>query len=301
MTRKLLGALLVTTVVGAGIIGGYTWMSGAEAAEEKQKETLAAKGDDYVVVKYKGGEIKKSELDRIWNVLFPAPDAPDFNSFDDAVKVELLKNIARERLVLDRAYAKNIDHTDEVKKQLEHLKRQVVMQVYLKSIMDEIVPEKDVKKEYEVLKEKFKGKEEIRARHILVESEEEAKNIAKQLKDGGDFEAIAKEKSIDKASGAKGGDLGYFTKERMVPQFADVAFKTDKGEISAPVKSDFGWHIIKVEDRRPLNPPKYEEVKERIQAALAGNAVENYLNKLVEENNVRYFNAEGKELKAKAE
>lgn len=300
MTKKLLGVLLVGTVLGAGIAGGYTWMSGAEAAEGKQKEAAPVAGD-YAVIKYKGGEIKKSELDRIWKVLFPAKDAPNFDNFDDAVKVELLKNIARERLVLDRAYAKNIDHTDEVTVQLEHLKRQVVMQVYLKSIMDEIVPERDVKKEYEVLKEKFKGKEEIRARHILVESEEDAKAIEKQLKEGGDFAAIAKEKSIDKSSGANGGDLGFFTKERMVPQFAEVAFKTKKGEISAPVKSDFGWHIIKVEERRPLEAPKYAEVKERIQATLAANAVETYLNKLVAENDVKYFDADGKELKAKAE
>lgn len=301
MQRKTLNALLASTVIGVSLVG-YSMFSHAE--EDKAKTEAAAKdasAENYTVIKYKGGDIKRSELESMWGNMFPGADAPDYDSFDDNVKLEILKNIARERLVLERAYDKNIDHTDAVKEQVENLKKQVVIQEYLKSMMDDLIPEKDIKKQYETLKEKFVGKEEVKASHILVESEDEAKAIAKQLKDGADFAELAKEKSIDKASGAKGGDLGYFTKERMVPAFADAAFKADEGEVTDPVKSDFGWHIIKVEDKRPVEAPKYEEVRERIQQTMANDAVERYLNTLVGESNVKYYDAEGNELKASAE
>lgn len=298
MQRKTLNALLVTTVIGASLVG-FSVFSHAQDEKNAKPAAEAAKKDDYAVVKYKGGEISKSELEMMWGNMFPGEDAPKYDSFDDNVKVEILKNIARERLVLDRAYAKNIDHTDAVKDQLENLKRQVVIQEYLKSIMDDIVPEKDVKAEYNTLKEKFVGKEEVKAAHILVETEEEAKEIAKQLKDGADFAELAKEKSIDTASGANGGDLGYFTKERMVPEFAEAAFQADEGEVTEPVKSSFGWHVIKVEDKRDLEAPKYEEVRERIQQSMANDAIERYLNNLVNTSGVKYYDAEGNELTAK--
>ena len=89
----------------------------------------------------------------------------------------------------------------------------------------------------------------MRARHILVETEDEAKAVLAELKKGADFAELAKSKSKDPGS-ADGGDLGYFTKDQMVPEFSEVAFKLDKGALSDPVKSQFGWHIIKVEDKR---------------------------------------------------
>jgi peptidyl-prolyl cis-trans isomerase C len=298
MQRSTLTALLVSTVIGASVIG-YGMYSHAE--DKGKVESAAVKSDaknsDYTVIKYKNGEIKKSELDNIWGNMFPGADAPDYDGFDENVKAEILKNVARERVVLDKANAAKVENTAEFKEQMEALKRQVLIQTYLKSKMDEIVPEKDVKKEYETLKEKFAGKKEVKASHILVETEETAKEIAKQLKEGADFAELAKEKSIDKASGEKGGDLGYFAKERMVPEFADAAFAADVGDVTDPVKSDFGWHIIKVEDKRPVQPPKYEEVKERIQQGLAAAAVERYVNNLMKDANVTYYDMAGNELK----
>ena len=105
------------------------------------------------------------------------------------------------------------------------------------------------------------GQEEVRARHILVDSEDEAKSVLDQLKAGGDFATLAKDKSKD-PGGAAGGDLGYFTKEQMVPEFAEVAFKMYPGQVSNPVKTQFGWHIIKLEDKRTRNPPEFEKVKD---------------------------------------
>lgn len=293
MKRSTLTALLATTVIGVSAAGYAVFSHPSEATAKSEAAKTEAKADDYVVVSYKGGEIRKQELDRMWANMFPGEDAPDYESFDDRVKAEILKNIARERLVLEKAYAKKIDTTNEVKEQVGHMTRQVVIQVYLKSILDEIVPEKDIRKEYDVMKEKFVGREEVKASHILVEDEEDAKEIAKQLKDGADFAELAKEKSIDTASGENGGDLGYFTKDRMVPEFADMAFTTKKGATSAPVKSDFGWHIIKVEDKRPVQPPKYEEVRERIQQSLAAPAIERYIANLEKQSDIKLYNEDG--------
>ena len=106
----------------------------------------------------------------------------------------------------------------------------------------------------------MKKEPEVHARHILVETEDEAKAVLAELKKGADFAELAKTKSKDPGS-ADGGDLGYFTKDQMVPEFSDVAFKLDKGALSDPVKSQFGWHVIKVEDKRERQPPKFDKVQ----------------------------------------
>jgi peptidyl-prolyl cis-trans isomerase C len=115
------------------------------------------------------------------------------------------------------------------------------------------------------------NEQEVHARHILVATEGEAKDIEAQLKNGADFATLAKEKSKDPGA-AEGGDLGYFTKDQMVPEFAEAAFKLDKGQISDPVKTQFGWHIIKVEDKRIKPTPTYDEVKGQLQNYVARRA-----------------------------
>jgi peptidyl-prolyl cis-trans isomerase C len=123
------------------------------------------------------------------------------------------------------------------------------------------------------------GQEEVRARHILVDKEDDAKAILDQIKGGGDFAALAKEKSKDPGA-SDGGDLGYFTKDQMVPEFADVAFKMYPGQLSNPVKTQFGWHIIKVEDKRTKQPPEFEKVKDQIEAYVARKAQSEFVAKL---------------------
>ena len=109
---------------------------------------------------------------------------------------------------------------------------------------------------------------EVRARHILVKTKEEAEAIIKQLEEGGNFEEIAKEKSTDGAA-ANGGDLGYFTSGQMVPEFEKAAFALNPGEHSKePVETQFGFHVIKVEDKRAKQPPAFDAVKDRVRSLL---------------------------------
>ena len=111
-----------------------------------------------------------------------------------------------------------------------------------------------MKKVYEEASKQITGEVEVRARHILVETEDEAKAVAEELKKGADFAELAKKKSKDPGA-SDGGDLGFFTKDQMVPEFSAVAFALEPGKISDPVKSQFGWHVIKVEEKRNRKAP----------------------------------------------
>jgi peptidyl-prolyl cis-trans isomerase C len=123
-----------------------------------------------------------------------------------------------------------------------------------------------MKKLYDESISKMQPEEEVRARHILVKSEQEAKDILAKLKGGADFEKLARELSIDPSAKTNGGDLEYFGKGQMVAEFAEAAFKLNKGQVSEPVKTQFGFHIIKVEDKRTKPVPAYDAVKEQVAA-----------------------------------
>ncbi|MGE0767675.1 MAG: peptidylprolyl isomerase [Hyphomicrobiaceae bacterium] len=130
------------------------------------------------------------------------------------------------------------------------------------------VSEADAKKFYDTQVAATPAQEEVRARHILVESEDKAKELYEKIAHGAEFTQLAKQFSKDPGSKDDGGDLGYFTRGRMVPQFEEAAFKLDKGEVSLPVQSQFGWHLIKVEDKRQRGAPPFDRIKDRIIATL---------------------------------
>ena len=138
-----------------------------------------------------------------------------------------------------------------------------------------------MKKVYEEASKQITGEKEVHARHILVETEDEAKAIAEELKKGADFAELAKKKSKDPGA-SDGGDLGFFTKEQMVPEFSAVAFALEPGKISDPVKSQFGWHVIKVEEKRNRKAPDFEQVKAQIETYVTRKAQAEYVAKLRE-------------------
>ncbi len=134
---------------------------------------------------------------------------------------------------------------------------------FKKHVVDTVTPD-EVKARYDKEVAALPKQEEVHARHILVKTEDEAKDVIKELDAGKDFAELAKEKSTD-PNKADGGDLGYFTKDRMVPEFEDAAFALEKGTYSkTPVKTQFGFHVIKVEDKRDAPPPPFEQVKEQV-------------------------------------
>ena len=147
-----------------------------------------------------------------------------------------------------------------------------------------------------------KGEEEVRASHILVKTEQEAKDIIAQLEKGADFAKLAKEKSTDPSKEKNSGDLGFFTKEQMVKEFAEAAYALKKGETSkTPVKTQFGWHVIRVTDRRTQAAPAFEDVKDQLRQKLAEFIAQEEINKLRSAAKIARFDAQGKPLKEEEE
>ena len=134
--------------------------------------------------------------------------------------------------------------------------------------------------------------EEIQARHILVATEDKAKELAENIGKGADFAQLAKENSTDPGSKDNGGMLGYFSKGQMVPEFEKAAFELKAGELSKPVKSQFGWHIIKVDDRRQKKPPTFEEVKDRLVGSMAQNKAQEIATNLRGKATIEYVDAD---------
>ena len=166
-------------------------------------------------------------------------------------------------IVSQAAEKQKLDQRDNVKARLGFDHNRVLMEAMLTDTGKAALTDDAMHKVYDEAVKQVPTEEEVHARHILVATEDEAKAIEDQLKKGADFAALAKEKSKDPGA-ADGGDLGYFTKDQMVPEFADAAFKLDKGQISDPVHTQFGWHVIKLEDKRTKPTPTFDQVKAQL-------------------------------------
>ncbi|MDB5531468.1 MAG: Peptidylprolyl isomerase [Devosia sp.] len=175
-----------------------------------------------------------------------------------------------------------MDATPLFQQRLDYLKERALRRVYFSDAIANTVTEDAVRAKYAEYVAAFKPAPEIHASHILVKTKEEADAIEQQLKDGGDFAAIAKEKSIDPGA-ANGGDLGFFSKGMMVGPFEDAAFAlTDVGQISAPVESQFGWHIIKLEEKRESAAPPIEQIGGQLQQQLLMSTFDGVVAKLMD-------------------
>ena len=181
-----------------------------------------------------------------------------------------------------------------VKAQIAEITENIVRQAVLDRLLHEKMTEAAIKARYDDFVSKLPKQQEVKARHILVDTEDEAKAIIVQLDGGADFSAIAKEKSKDPGSGSKGGDLGYFVAGQMVPEFSEAAFKLEKGQYSkTPVKSQFGWHIILLDDKRDKQPPTMEEARSTIEQILSNETVTGYVDGLRKSATVERFNPDG--------
>lgn len=184
----------------------------------------------------------------------------------------LLTYVIDLKLGAKAAAADKIGDTPEFARRLAYLRDKLLLDEYLSHETKKAVTPEAAQKLYEDTVKTLKPDEERRARHILVEGEDEAKKVFARVKGGEDFAKVAAELSKDPGSGKEGGDLGYFTKDRMVKEFADVAFAAKVGDIVGPVKSQFGWHVIKVEDARTKPLPTFDEVKTQIDTYLGQKA-----------------------------
>ncbi len=199
-------------------------------------------------------------------------------------KKEMLDTMVVRELIMQQAQKDGIDKSQAVAAKLEELKKRVIVEAYLRKKVEESanVSDAELQEFYKKNLDKFKSGDQIRASHILMKSEAEAKEVEKQLKGGAKFEELAKSHSIDGAA-AKGGDLGWFGKGSMLPDFEKVAFGLKEGETSGIVKTRFGYHLIKVTGKRPAGVRSFDEVKDQIKAAIVPEKQQETFKKLKED------------------
>ncbi len=176
----------------------------------------------------------------------------------------LLEYLIENQVFSDAAEGAKLASGAEFEARVSYWRRRALRDLYFEKSIKGAIKDEDAKKFYDEQVKAMKPEEEVNARHILVKDEAKAKEIADKLAKGGDFAALAKENSEDPGSKENGGDLGYFGKGQMVPEFEAAAFALEKGKTSAPVKSNFGFHIIRVEDKRMRQAPPFDGVKDRI-------------------------------------
>jgi len=191
-----------------------------------------------------------------------------YSTWEDELKMrnDILDGIINDDLMILAAREQGFTEDPAFQEKMRSMERNTLLELlYRKEILEKSKPsEKEVKDAYE------KMGWELRARHILVGTEEEARNLREQIMNGADFAELAKEHSQDNSNKDKGGDLGYFGWGKMVPTFQDAVFAMEIGEVSMPIHSDFGWHIIKLEDRRTVDRRDWEEEKDRIDRKITG-------------------------------
>jgi peptidyl-prolyl cis-trans isomerase C len=220
---------------------------------------------------------------------------PQYQAQIDLILPQLLNRLIGFELVREKGEAEGLATDPQVKKAVEEFQRVEIGNVYFKRYIEKAVTDDAIKTVYEADLKAHPPQPEIKAAHILVKTEEEAKAIIDQLKGGADFAALAKAKSIDTASGKDGGELGWFSRDTMVKEFSDAAFQMQKGDISkTPVKTQFGYHVIKIEDSRMQVPPTLAERRDEIRQVLGQEAAHKLVQDLIAGGKVSYSKPEYK-------
>jgi peptidyl-prolyl cis-trans isomerase C len=232
---------------------------------------LYAQDKDPLVAKVNGVEVHQSDL------AVAEDEAGQIPPMSPEAKQDYLVQFVADMILVSKAAQdKKLGDSADLKRKLEFARKKLLMEGLLQSVGKEAVTDQAMHQVYDEAVKQIAEEKEVHARHILFrapsgddkaakEAEDKVKAVIVRLKKGEDFAKVATEVTEDPSGKANGGDLGYFTKEQMVPEFSDAAFKLETGQISEPVKTQFGWHVIKVEDKRTKQAPKFEDVKPQIE------------------------------------
>jgi peptidyl-prolyl cis-trans isomerase C len=249
-----------------GVAAALTWPALAQDASKQ-----VAKVDGQVITE----DDVRIALDELSSGLPAQMDAAQRRSYAIDYLIDL-------KIVANQAANEKLDETADFRKRLDQTRERLLMESILTREGEKGATDAALRTFYDDTVKGLKSEQEVRARHILVETEAEAKAALDRVRKGEDFAKVAAELSKDPGSGKEGGDLGWFEKGRMVPEFAEAAFKLEKGQVSEPVKSQFGFHVIKLEDRRDKKPPEFDAVKEQLKRYMTQKAQQDYVLKLRE-------------------
>ena len=232
-----------------------------------------APAGDPLIAKVNGVEIHQSDL-----ALAEEDIGQNVPAKDEQGKRDYLVNFLTDMILLSKeAEAKKVPDTAEFKRRIAFARNKALMDTVLQEASKGATTEANLHKVYDDATKQMGAEQEVHARHILFRvvnpaddaaskaAEAKVKAVIDRVKKGEDFNKLANELTEDPSGKANGGDLGYFTKEQMVPEFSEVAFKLDKGQVSAPVKTQFGWHVLKVEDKRQRQAPAFDTVRDQVE------------------------------------
>lgn len=198
-------------------------------------------------------------------------------------KKQFIEQLAQEKLIYFQAKKENYDANAEVLRQLDQIKQRLMIRQFMTDTLTKIkVPEQDLKKYYDENTAEFMVKPQVWAKHILCTTQEAAKTARERVLKGEPFEDVAREVSTG-PSGPKGGDLGWFSREQMVPEFADAAFGLEKDGLSGPVKTQYGYHIIKVYDSKAAGTRSFDEARADLEKKLTGERQKQYMDEMIRE------------------
>lgn len=290
--------LLLLALVAMPAAGGHAQVEGqiegTEAEEDKAEpaETAGTEAPDPVVAKVNGKPIYRSEITLVLQGL-----PPQYRQMPiEMVYGALLSQIIDRKLIVADARRQNFQEDPEVIARLADIEERLIREVYRARRIEAQVTDAKLRERYERLVKEMPTQKEVRARHILLQSEEEAVTLITDLNKGADFAETARNNSVG-PSAAQGGDLGYFSRDQMVPAFAEAAFGLQKGEMTqTPVQSRFGWHIIVVEDIREAPPPSFEEQEEELRTEMSREVIGAEIERLREGATIERFNLDGSPL-----
>lgn len=263
---------------------------GADAAQAKPIDPKT------VVARVNGKDITRQDVIDSANNL-----PPQIKANIEMVFPQLTDRLIGLTLITSEGRSENLQNDPEVKAIVQRFEDEAIRQVFLNRLVKTKITDEAVKAKYDQDLKDHPPQDEVKVAHILVKTEKEANDILAELKKGTDFAKLAKDKSIDKGSAVNGGDLGmYFTQNggEVVQPFADAAFTLKSGEVTQkPVQTQFGWHIIKLEDRRKQTPPSFDEQKDQIRQQLAEDMVQQEVKDLRAKAKVETFNPDGTPVK----
>jgi peptidyl-prolyl cis-trans isomerase C len=257
-----------------------------------QSGTLLADDKDPVVAVVNGHKIMKSHIEEAQQLLPRQYQKVPL----DQIYPALVDSLIDTHLAAADARSKKMDKDKDFRARMSRIEEQLLQRMVLEKEMTAAISDEALKKRYDKMVAGMASNEEVHARHILLKTEDDAKAVIKELAKGADFAELAKKKSTG-PSGPNGGDLGFFGKGQMVPEFEKAAFAMAKGAVSTdPVKTQFGYHVIKVEERRKAEVPKYDAVVEQLRGEISQERGSAYVEKLRSGAKVTRFALDGKPL-----
>ena len=266
-------------------------LAASPALAQKVKPT-----GDPVVARVNGQTLTRLDVEIAYSAL--APDVRQHITLEKAYP-QIIDRLVSMVIAAQAAEKARVEADPVVRKRLSLARDQILQDAYFNEIARKEVTMPKLEAAYADYAKEAPKQEEVKARHILVSTEKEADEIIAQLKKGADFATLAKEKTIDPSGKTSGGELGWFTKDEMVPEFAKAAFALKKGEFTQkPVHTQFGWHVIQVEDRRPGKALPYEQEAPRLAQEMATKIISERVRELDKQAKVEIFALDGSKLPA---